>query len=218
MNPLRNRRESHRDWPSPYIRGALSPMAVYVTTLPSISNGSRIRTNRSSSAIVNCDELYMGTSMMKSWHNTSVCFQLILFFMYRSNLPLSMPYELDCSLGWTIPIMEDLAFFWQNIPTHLLDNTKCQSNGYARPRNLALTENWHQEELAAFENIISELAITTARPVIRRQMGSFMIFPSINPYTELPVVSILNMIWYASDTVLFNAISNHQPKRDKSVI
>src|SRR5699024_10556492 len=78
----------------------------------------------SNSAIVNCDELYMGTSMMRSWHNTSVCFHLIFFFIYGSNVLLSMPYEFNCPLRWAIPFMEDMAFFWQNIPTYLLDNAK----------------------------------------------------------------------------------------------
>lgn len=74
--------------------------------------------------------------MMKNWHNTSVCFQLIFFFIYGSNLPLSMPYELDCPLRWAIPIMEDMAFLLQNIPTHVLDNAKYKPNGYVRLRIL----------------------------------------------------------------------------------
>ena len=50
--------------------------------------------------------------------------------------PFSMPYELDCPLRWTSPIMEDMAFLWQNIPTHLFDNTKYKPNWYARLRIL----------------------------------------------------------------------------------
>ncbi|THC91835.1 hypothetical protein EYZ11_008705 [Aspergillus tanneri] len=51
-------------------------------------------------------------------------------------------------------------------------------------------------KLVAFENVISDLAITAARPAIHQGMSSIMVFPSINPYMELPVISVLNMLWY----------------------
>ncbi|CRG84159.1 hypothetical protein PISL3812_01482 [Talaromyces islandicus] len=50
------------------------------------------------------------------------------------------------------------------------------------------------EELAEFENTVSELAVIAASPAIHRGMGSLMVSPSINPYTELPVISVLNML------------------------
>lgn len=49
-------------------------------------------------------------------------------------------------------------------------------------------------------------------------MSSFMVFPSINPYTELPAISVLNMLWYANDKIPVGALSNTQPKRYTSII
>lgn len=66
--------------------------------------------------------------------------------------------------------------------------------------------------------MISELAITVAKPAIHRGMSSFMVFPSINPYTELPAISVLNMLWYANDKIPVGALSNTQPKRYTSII
>ncbi|KAA8642983.1 uncharacterized protein ATNIH1004_009745 [Aspergillus tanneri] len=62
------------------------------------------------------------------------------------------------------------------------------------------------KELVAFENVISDLAITAARPAIHQGMSSIMVFPSINPYMELPVISVLNML--CDTRRLYNSITN----------
>jgi hypothetical protein len=37
-----------------------------------------------------------------------------------------------------------------------------------------------------------------------------MVAPSINPYTELPVISVLNMLWYVNSELFYVFLSNDQ--------
>lgn len=79
------------------------------------------------------------------------------------------------------------------------------------------------QDLVFFENAIADLATRTAEQATARGLGSLMVFPSVNPYTDRTIISVLNMMGYAhdkfflsrrliaasSDTrILYNKISN----------
>ncbi|KMK58260.1 hypothetical protein Y699_03680 [Aspergillus fumigatus Z5] len=61
-------------------------------------------------------------------------------------------------------------------------------------------------KLAIFDDVISDLGIAMTRQAFHRGTASLMVSPSINPYTGLSVVSVLNMLCDASQ--LYNTIEN----------
>ncbi|GFG03328.1 hypothetical protein IFM61606_04845 [Aspergillus udagawae] len=83
-------------------------------------------------------------------------------------------------------IVEDMAVLWQNISSYLSYNP----------------ENSPVKYFAIFDGIISDLAIRMARQAFHRGTASLMVSPSINPYTGLPVVSVLNMLCKIEDVKL----------------
>lgn len=116
----------HQTWSFHCIQQAMTPLTLclYVTTLPLILNGPRIQANQSSSAIAGYAKPCAETSMMKSCHIISVRLQFIFLFIYGSNFVYSITHEPDCSLKWTRPIMEDMAFFWHDIPSQSFNIAK----------------------------------------------------------------------------------------------
>lgn len=60
----------------------------------------------------------------------------------------------------------------------------------------------NKSEMAAFEDIVNQIAFRTAVQTISRGLGSLMVFPSLDTPSGRPAISVLNMTWYITPFVL----------------